>query len=119
VHSAFRFAGTRVSDRTRRGHSVASGRRDLRAVARGDSGRREPLARARVRPAAAAGLRAGDVITAIGGQPLARREDALQVIRQRADALPAGGGVLQVTVLRNRAAVPLTLRFSASSGPAR
>lgn len=67
-------------------------------------------------PAAAAGLRAGDVITAVGGQPFARRENAIQVIRQRADALPAGGGVLEVTVLRNRAPVPLTLRFAASDG---
>jgi hypothetical protein len=61
-------------------------------------------------------MRAGDLIVAVGGQPLDRRGNALNVIRQRALALPPDGGTIEVVVLRNGVRLPLTLRFNGSPG---
>lgn len=62
-------------------------------------------------PAHAAGLRGGDVITAVGGVTLSRRDNPLQVIRRAVDELPAEGGAVALGITRRMTASTITMQF--------
>ena len=65
-------------------------------------------------PAARAGLRAGDVITSVGGQPLEDRADLVRAIRR-------AGGEVEIGIVRDRkpSAVKVTLPAPAEARPVR
>jgi serine protease Do len=65
-------------------------------------------------PAEAAGLRAGDVITAVGGREISTPEQVIEAVRNA-----QAGSVLELTVIRDKKTVQLKATLPSANQPAR